>query len=174
MAFNRSFDYVAGEEARILILGSMPGVESLKQARYYAHPRNLFWSLMGEMFGFDPALPYPDRLEQLKRNHIALWDVAHQCEREGSLDSNIKNGSVVANDFASFFKTYRQIETIFFNGGKAAELYRKLVLPGLAEPWRLIECLQLPSTSPAHAALNRKEKLHQWMQVHERVATLKQ
>lgn len=173
MSLNQSFEPIAENDAQVLILGSMPGVESLKQSQYYAHPRNLFWNLMGEMFGFDPLLPYPERLECLKKNRIALWDVAHQCERKGSLDSNIKNESVIANDFASFFKIHRRVEAVFFNGGKAAELYHRMVLPTLVEPWRSIECHRLPSTSPAHASLNRQEKMEQWLHVRETLATLK-
>ena len=173
MAINEGFDYVAGKDASLLVLGSMPGIESLKMQQYYAHPRNIFWDLIGEMFHFEPSIPYPERLLQLKLNRIALWDVAHQCERSGSLDSNIKNDSVVANDFQRLFKTSPQISAIFFNGKKAEQLYRRLVLPDLPEPHNSIALHALPSTSPAHASLSRKEKAKLWSQVHETLATLK-
>jgi len=156
----------------VLILGSMPGVESLKQQQYYAHPRNAFWPVMGRLFNFNPALPYPERLERLKEKRVALWDVAHMCERPGSLDSNIRHESVIANDFASFFAAHRQIAAIFFNGQKAAELYRRLVLPKLAGPWSSLERTTLPSTSPAHAGMNLQQKLDQWLQVRDAIAKL--
>lgn len=172
MSVNRSFAYVADRSATILILGSMPGVASLKQQQYYAHPRNAFWPIMGEMFGFDRALPHPERLEQLRQNHIALWDVVHQCERPGSLDASIRPGSVIANDFAALFQTHPHIRAIFFNGRKAADLYRKLMLPELAEPWRSFPRTTLPSTSPAHASMNRHQKFDAWLQIRMALTTV--
>jgi len=169
MVQERGFDDVAEADAKVLILGSMPGVESLRHAQYYAHPRNLFWSIMGEMFGFVPSLPYSERLQQLKSNQIALWDVAYQCERAGSLDSNIRSGTVIANDFALFFENHPQMAAIFFNGSKAEALYRRLVLPALPEPWQSLPLIRLPSTSPAHASMDREEKLQQWMQVRKKL-----
>lgn len=151
----------------------MPGVESLKAQQYYAHPRNAFWPIIGELFGFDHNLPYPERLEKLKQTRIALWDVAHMCERPGSLDSNIRHESVVPNDFASFFEAHRQVGAIFFNGRKAEELYRRMVLPTLAEPCRSLPRHSLPSTSPAHAARNMQQKLDMWLQVRDTIAKLK-
>ena len=70
----RSFPPAAAEGVRVLVLGSMPGVESLRQQQYYAHPRNAFWPIMGALFGFSPALPYKKRLEELNRAGVALWD----------------------------------------------------------------------------------------------------
>jgi len=172
MVINRSFDNVATSDALILILGSMPGVASLKAHQYYAHPRNLFWEIMGELIDFDPTLPYPERLEQLQSNRIALWDVAHQCERPGSLDSNINSQSVIANDFNALFQSSPQIGAIFFNGQKAAQLYRQLVIPVLPAKYQLLPRLTLPSTSPAHASLSQADKLKQWSQVVETLATL--
>ena len=172
MVINRSFDDVAADDALILILGSMPGVTSLKAQQYYAHPRNLFWDIMGELFGFNPRLPYSERLEQLQSNRIALWDVAHQCERPGSLDSNINSKSVIANDFNALFQSSPQIRAIYFNGQKAAQLYQRLVVPTLPENFQSLPRQILPSTSPAHASLSREEKLKQWSQVGETLATL--
>lgn len=172
MSVSYSFDYVAAPDANILILGSMPGVESLRQQQYYAHPRNAFWDIMGELFGFDPKLPYPERLESLKQSRIALWDVAHMCERPGSLDSSIRHDSVVANDFAAFFRVHPRIGALFFNGHKAAELYRRLVVPTLAEPWRSLPGHRLPSTSPAHAGMNFQQKLDQWLQIRAALTNL--
>jgi len=96
------------------------------------------------------------------QNRIALWDVAHQCVRLGSLDQAIDMSSVVANDFRSFFSMHTNVRNIFFNGRKAEELFRKLVLPCLEDEFRHIDTHLLPSTSPAHASLSRAEKLQAW------------
>jgi len=157
------FAAVAEESARILILGSMPGRRSLDEQQYYAHPRNAFWPIIGELFGFDAQLPYIERLELLKRNHVALWDVAQHCIRPGSLDANISEAE--ANDFGAFLSSHPQIRAIYFNGRKAEELFRKLVLPGLADKHANIERHTLPSTSPAHAAVSIKRKLEAWKSI---------
>jgi TDG/mug DNA glycosylase family protein len=156
------FPYVARPDARILILGSMPGTASLAANRYYAHPRNAFWPITGELFGFDAKLPYDERLEALKRNRVALWDVAHRCIRPGSLDSNIDRESIEPNDFAAFFEAHPHIRAVFFNGSAAESLFRKLVLPTLPEKVRHLPMKRLPSTSPAHAARSFADKLAAW------------
>jgi len=165
------FHYSANRDAKILILGSMPSIKSLAADQYYAHPQNCFWPIMGELFGFDAGLEYKARLERLRDNGIALWDVARQCERPGSLDSAIKIESVVANDFESFFKVHPHIRAVFFNGRKAEELYRRLVLPALPEKLRGIELFLLPSTSPANAGMKRFQKLEVWKIVHQTLET---
>ena len=83
-----SFPPIVNDAAHTLILGSMPGELSLQMSQYYAHPRNLFWPIMGELGGFDPTLPYPERIAHIQRVGFALWDVLQHCEREGSLDSH--------------------------------------------------------------------------------------
>lgn len=138
----------------------MPGAESLKQQQYYAHPRNLFWDFMGELFGAGRELPYEERLAVLRENRIALWDVAHNCRREGSLDSNMTD--VEANDFESLFNLAPGIHSVFFNGQKAAALFRRLVLPGLNRDPALFV---LPSTSPANASVSRQKKEAAWKQL---------
>lgn len=155
-----SFPFSADERSRVVILGSMPGVESLKQQQYYAHPRNLFWGMMDELFGAGRHLPYEARLARLRAHRIALWDVAHRCRRSGSLDANITD--VEANDFAKLFATSPQIHTIFFNGQKSAELFRKLVQPGLQHTPTLIT---LPSSSPANASISLENKRAAWRQI---------
>ena len=157
------FPPVADKKVVVLVLGSMPGAESLKQQQYYAYLHNAFWPIMGELFGFDPALPYSDRLTALMQNHVALWDVAHQCVRPGSLDSNIRDAE--ANDFSSFFKAHAKIESVFFNGTTAEQLYRKLVFPKLPATLRQLPKLRLPSTSPAHAGMTVAQKLELWREV---------
>ena len=153
-----SFDPVSKGDARVLILGSMPGKVSLKQNQYYAHPSNAFWKIIGDLLGADPSLPYEERLDLLKSNGIALWDVLARCERETSLDSHIK--AEVANDFESFFSRHPLITRVYFNGSKAEECFRRFVQgQQVLPPLRL---QRLPSTSPAHAGMSYAEKLKAW------------
>jgi double-stranded uracil-DNA glycosylase len=154
----RSFPSFADTNATLLILGSMPGKESLKQNQYYAHPQNAFWKIMGELVGAQPNLPYDERLQKLATARIALWDVLRTCEREGSLDSDIQNET--ANNFAAFFKTYPLITHVFFNGAKAEQSFNKFVLGKQKLPTLTFQ--RLPSTSPAHAGMRYEEKLTLW------------
>jgi len=155
------FDCVARADARILILGSMPGQASLQQSQYYAHPRNSFWYIMGELFAAGPELEYAQRLRVLMEQRIALWDVVHRCQRKGSLDADIEQQSVEANDFLTLFSRCPDIQQVFFNGQTAATLFRRKVLAGLP-PTLSLHYHTLPSTSPAHAGLSREQKLQQW------------
>jgi len=156
----QGFAPVVGSHARALILGSMPGAASLRAAQYYAHPRNQFWPIMGELVGADPALPYEQRLDRLTSAGIALWDVFARCEREGSLDAHIRDDTAVANDFADFFASQPGIRAVLLNGGKAEHSFRRIVLPTL--PAHELTCVRLPSTSPAHAALRAEQKRQAW------------
>lgn len=159
------FPPFANTHARILILGSLPGQVSLQRQQYYAHPHNAFWKIMGRLFGAGPELAYAERAQRLIQNGIALWDVCATAQRPGSLDADIVHASVVPNDFAAFIKSHPDIVLICFNGGKAANLYRRLVLPGLPASLRTIHTETLPSTSPAHAAMTFEEKLMRWAAV---------
>ena len=156
----QSFAPIENADAKILILGSMPGEASLKAGQYYAHPRNLFWRIMGELVGASPDSPYSQRAEALKSSRIALWDVLRSCRRKGSLDSNIDHGSLTPNDFDKFFRCHPQITHVFFNGAKAEECFRKHVQ--LAAGIKHIEYLRLPSTSPANASTSFERKLEAW------------
>lgn len=84
-----SFPPVVDAGTRVLILGSMPGARSLAEHEYYAHPRNLFWPLMDDLFGIERTWPYERRLAALLARGLGLWDVLRHCEREGSLDASI-------------------------------------------------------------------------------------
>jgi hypoxanthine-DNA glycosylase len=154
------FSPIADPDARILILGSMPGTASLEANRYYAHPRNAFWPIMGELFGAGPTYIYDKRLEILKANKIALWDVLGACFRKGSLDSDIDPKTISPNDFETFFKMHPFIKHVFFNGSKAEEIFRKRVVHTLN--LKSLHYQKLPSTSPAHASLSFEQKLAIW------------
>lgn len=160
----RSFAPVAHQQARLLILGSMPGKASLATGQYYAHPRNLFWSIMQQLFAIDPVAQYPDRLEALKSCGIALWDVLGECERRSSLDGDIIETSIVPNDLPGFLRQYAQIRHIAFNGGKAEQVFKRYVLPRLTLAGEM-NFLRLPSTSPANASIALEHKLTSWRQV---------
>jgi hypoxanthine-DNA glycosylase len=162
---DQGFPPIADAHARILILGSLPGQVSLQRQQYYAQPQNVFWKIMGRLFGAGPALSYSERSQRLVQNGIALWDVCAAAQRPGSLDAAIVHSSVVPNDFAAFIEAHPDIGLICFNGGKAAELYRRRVLPGLPVTLRAIRTETLPSTSPAHAAMPFEEKLMRWTTV---------
>jgi double-stranded uracil-DNA glycosylase len=159
------FGAVASLNARVLVLGSLPGRVSLRMRQYYAQPRNSFWRLMGRQFNFRDDLGYQSRLIALKKSRVALWDVCASAHRPGSLDASIDIASVRPNDFAAFFAKYDQIHTVFFNGSKSAALYRQLVLPKLPATLRSLGYVALPSTSPAHAAMTYAEKLKRWSSV---------
>jgi hypoxanthine-DNA glycosylase len=162
---SNGFPPIADAQARILILGSLPGQVSLRMQQYYAQPHNAFWKIMGRLFGAGPELPYDERARRLLGQGIALWDVCAAAERQGSLDAAIVHASVVPNDFAAFIESHPHIGLICFNGGKAAELYRRLVLPGLPASLRPLDYQTLPSTSPAHAAMSFDQKLARWTAV---------
>ncbi|MFC5372540.1 DNA-deoxyinosine glycosylase [Brevundimonas faecalis] len=147
------FGPIIDDRTRVLILGSLPGDASLKAAQYYAHPRNAFWPLMGQLLGEDlPALSYEARLERLKARRVGLWDVIASAERSGSLDAAIR--SPEAADLRGLVARLPCLRAVAFNGGLAAKLGRRILsdLDGAA-------LIDLPSTSPAHAiSLSAKAK----------------
>lgn len=157
----QSFAPVIGRQPRIVILGSMPGVASLEAAQYYAHPRNAFWPIIGELFGIDPVQDYESRIGQLEKLPLILWDTLQACHRPGSLDSNIDAGSVCANDFPELLSRFPDIRAILFNGATSEKYFRQLVTPKLPEPLE-IELIRMPSTSPAHAGMRFEQKLAAW------------
>lgn len=160
------FPPIAGAASRVLILGSMPGKASLRAGAYYAHPHNAFWKIIGVLYGIDATAPYARRTAALRRHGVAVWDVLASCTRETSLDSDIDAGSIVANDFAAFFRAHPRIRTVCFNGAKAESCYRKHVLATLIGTEEF-EYHRLPSTSPAHAAMSYARKVAAWRAVLE-------
>jgi TDG/mug DNA glycosylase family protein len=161
----RSFPALAGPDAKILILGSMPGIASLRAGQYYAHPRNAFWPILGALLGESEAwsqLPYAQRTERLLDAGIAVWDVLAYCVREGSLDSAIQRDSEIANDLAGFVTTHPQLRAIALNGRAAEAAFRRHAACELAQRRSDLAILALPSTSPAHAARSFADKLEHW------------
>jgi hypoxanthine-DNA glycosylase len=146
----------------VLILGSMPGVESLRRQRYYAHPRNCFWPLLAGLLGFDADLDYARRLAELRRHRIALWDVLLHCVRDASADATIRDET--PNRIVELLHAQPSIERILLNGRKAEQLFRRLVLPDLARAGRRPLLRVMPSTSPAHAAMPFPRKRALWRQ----------
>ena len=169
MSVVEGFAPIISENARVLILGSMPGEASLLRQQYYGHPRNVFWPIMSSLFGSDPDLSYQRRKEMLMENGIAVWDVLQSCNRLGSLDSNIKLASIRTNDFAGFFTEYKCIKRVFFNGRMAEKLYQKRVLPTLNHRISYLEYQGLPSTSPAYAVLKLEQKIEAWKVIEQHV-----
>ena len=149
------FAPVAQADARVLILGSMPSVESLRQSFYYAHPRNAFWPMMAEILGEARPETIEEKKALLTGRRIALWDTVESCERAGSLDSAIR--SARANDFATLYGRCPEIRFVFFNGATAEQLYRRLV----AREDGARSFFRLPSTSPAYT-LRYEEKKATW------------
>ena len=155
------FPPISAASSRVLLLGSMPGKASLRAGQYYAHHQNSFWRIMGALCQFDPCASYEVRTQKLLKAGIAVWDVMQFCSREGSLDSDIEEASIVVNPFETFFRRHPRIGLICFNGGKAEQSYRRYVLPQIT-PTGPLEYCRLPSTSPAHASLCFAEKLAAW------------
>jgi double-stranded uracil-DNA glycosylase len=155
------FDPIVGKTAKVLILGTFPSEESLKQKQYYAHPRNLFWNMIAAICGTGKVDDYENRCDFARSEGIAIWDVLKSCDREGSSDGRIRRGFII-NDISGFVSE-NSVKTIFFNGKKAAALFKQNVNLAILpyQPQLLI----LPSTSPANAALSKRQKLERWLEV---------
>jgi hypoxanthine-DNA glycosylase len=150
----QGFPPVVDDAAELLILGSFPSVLSLESGQYYGNPRNAFWPMTGELFGFDPSAPYETRLAALQSAGVALWDVLHKCRRAGSADAKIEPKSLVANDFGQLFTDYPSIARVYFNGTAAQRLFARLVDVD-------VDHQVLPSSSPARA-MPAGQKLLAW------------
>jgi len=156
----RSFPPIADARARVLVLGTLPGEESLRRGQYYAHPRNLFWPIVFALFDATPAADYAEKLAFVAAHGVALWDVCELGEREASADSTIRGERPNAID--RLLDSHPLIRAVAFNGSGARRLYdrhfaRRADLAYLA----------LPSTSPAHARLDFAAKLARWTALRE-------
>lgn len=160
-----SFPPLSRPDAECLILGSMPGRASLLARQYYAHPRNAFWSIVEAIYGIGKGLEYRARCERLTAQHVAVWDVLKTCTRTSSLDSDIDQSSIVANDFCGFFSKHPRIQAVYFNGAMAETSFNRYVLPTLDESLAALHRVRLPSTSPANATFSFERKLEAWRTV---------
>ena len=151
----RSFPPVVGADARVLVLGTLPGEESLRRQEYYAHPRNLFWPILFALFDAVPQTDYAAKLAFTKARGVALWDVCASGQREGSADATIRHEA--PNAIEGLLEAHSRIRAVAFNGTGARRLHDRHFRrrPG-------IEYLALPSTSPAHAGLDFAAKLARW------------
>lgn len=153
---------IIDDQAKILVLGSMPGAESLKKEQYYANKRNQMWKIMENILQLQLPEEYSQRINVLKEHHIALWDVIHSCKRVGSLDSAITED--VPNDFVSFFNQHPTLKIVGFNGNKAYQTFKsKIGLQHFPE----IQFVKLPSTSPVPGknVKSFEEKVVEWSKV---------
>lgn len=154
-----SFLPIIDAESEILILGSIPGVKSLEKQQYYAHPQNKFWKIIFELLNEEFTDDYSQKIDTIKKHHIALWDVIDSCERKGSLDSEIRNEE--ANQIPELLEEHPNIKAIFCNGGKSYKNLQKL----LGKNDRLPIFL-LPSTSPLHT-VSFEKKFEEWKKILE-------
>jgi hypoxanthine-DNA glycosylase len=155
---------IAAPDARLLVLGSFPSVASLEAGQYYAHPRNHFWPILSALWGEDlRALPYPRRIECVRRHRLAIWDVHATCRREGSLDSAIEDAR--PNDLAGLVARLPCLRAIAHNGGESARAMR--ATRALGHP-----VYRLPSTSPANASWSFERKLAAWRAVFQEAGLL--
>jgi len=160
MTFKRCFDPVVDAHTRVLVLGSLPGEVSLIHQQYYAHKQNKFWLLVGEVINEDLAgMAYDDRLGTLLAHRIGLWDVVAQAQRIGSLDSRIRNPA--SNDLVALVRTLPELAAIAFNGATAVKIGAKALGTSAGH----YDLLQLPSSSPAHAAVPYAAKLVAWQRM---------
>lgn len=154
------FPPVVGKDARVLILGTMPGLVSLRQRQYYAHPQNQFWRLLGLALREDLAgLPYARRLAAVKRRGVALWEVFASCERPGSLDADITEAE--PNDVPRLAREHG-IKAVFCNGATSWSAYRRLFSGDMPAG---VEAFPLPSSSPAHAGRTLEQKSRAWTRI---------
>lgn len=151
---------VLDANTRLLVLGSFPGVASLRAQQYYGHPQNHFWKILGTLWQLPlPSLTYPERVAALLDHGLGVWDVYGACEREGSLDANIRNAEV--NDFEWVMHSCPRLEAIAHNGGESFRHARHTEKLG-------VPVYKLPSTSPANASWSFDRKLAAWSEVLQR------
>ncbi len=151
----RSFAPITASDARILILGSLPGDRSLELQQYYGHAQNRFWKILAAIFKTDVPATYEEKVQLLADNKVALWDVAHNAIRHGSLDSAIRD--VEPNDIDRLLETHPEIRTIAFNGQKAEAMFNKFF-----NRREGIKYVTLPSSSPANAGRNLTSLIDEW------------
>jgi len=156
------FPAIVTTNSKILVLGTIPGNESIKRGEYYANSRNQFWFIMGEICDAKPQLSYLQRKVKIEESGIAVWDVLKSCVRSGSSDKSIT--SPQPNDFRSFFLLHPAICAILFNGNRARKYFSKRVIPQLDSNLSNLILITLPSTSSTNTTKNKNAKLHEWQE----------
>jgi len=152
-----SFEPIIDKDCKILILGTMPGIQSIEKQEYYGNKRNSFWKIVFFLFDQDISSNYQYKKEFLLQHKIALWDVIKSCDREGSSDSAIKNPT--PNELNKILEKYPNIKAIYFNGGQAEKFFNRLIAKTISN--RSIEFHRLPSTSPANT-VKFEQKFEHW------------
>jgi hypoxanthine-DNA glycosylase len=165
------FPPIAGADALVLVLGSLPSRKSVELGQYYGHPQNAFWRIMGELFGAHRELPYDERREILAASRVAVWDVLASSVRPGSMDADIDASTAIPNDFDRFFDEQTAIELVCFNGRTAEKLFRQHVAPRIENRSNKLRYQLLPSTSPAYASMNFDAKLRAWRILRDTINT---
>ena len=169
-----SFTPIVPERAKILVLGSIPGVRSIEQGQYYAHPQNAFWPMLARIYpeficassieqwqrGCHHQLPFARKAELLEAASIALWDVLASAWRENSSDQSIQ--SEICNPIAQLLQDYPSIQKILLNGKKSGKLFSQKILPKIS--LQNYQIYNLPSSSPAYASLSFDTKTVAWQQ----------
>lgn len=154
LTLTHTFAPVYTEDSKILILGTFPSVRSRETAFYYGHKQNRFWRVLAALYGCPVPESKEEKISMLHAAKTAVWDVAARCDIVGSSDSSIKN--VVPNDICALLAKTK-IQRIYTNGGTAKKLYDKYQKPLCG-----IEAVQLPSTSPANAAVDLERLTEAW------------
>jgi len=148
---------VIARGTRLVVLGSFPGAMSLQMQQYYAHPRNQFWAILSALWGVDlVAMPYAQRIAEVKARGLGIWDVYAACRREGSLDTAIEEAQF--NDLAGLKRRAPLLQAVAHNGGESAKAMRHTQALG-------VPVIRLPSTSPANASWHFERKLAAWREV---------
>lgn len=158
-----SFEPLVGDDPRILILGTMPSVESLKQGEYYANPRNHFWRLIAGVLAVELPSNYEEKITMLKKHKIALWDSIETCVRSDSLDKNIKDP--IPNDIDTFLDQHPTIASVCFNGTKSQKIFLSYLVHFKKEKREDKKYTLLPSSSPIPQRNIRtfEDKLCKWL-----------
>lgn len=154
---------IVGDNPRIIILGSLPGDESLRRQEYYGNPKNMFWKVIGNVLGETAPSSYPEKLTFLKEHGIALWDVLQAAEREGSLDANIQNEEF--NDLEGLLQEHPSISVLALNGGKAEKSFSKYLRHHPALRGKRIVPLKSTSMMSLCAGWTLERLSEQWKEI---------
>jgi len=153
-------------DSRVLVLGTMPGAQSLQKRQYYGNPGNRFWRVLYGLWDLPPEADYTARIEFVKSKGIALWDVVKQCTRAGSSDSNIKD--ITVNDFGALLEKYPGVRCLAFSSQKASQLFQKYALPRLGgEEASALDFIVLPSPSGHNARVSFPQLLAAWQKIRD-------